>query len=177
MAVKTFTTGEVLTSADTNTYLANSGLVYVTSVPLTSGSLVTVSNCFSSTYDNYRVVASFTRSTVGTAYSFLGLGTTYADHVMSGAYTTWNSPTRTGDNGASAYCAFTAVGQCTSISDIMCPNLSTFSYLNHVGNNADYQSFFNVRVANTTAFTGFRYEVSSGAFTAGTLTVYGYRKA
>jgi hypothetical protein len=29
MAIKTFTTGEVLTAADTNTYLANSGLVYV----------------------------------------------------------------------------------------------------------------------------------------------------
>ena len=31
MAIKTFTTGEVLTAADTNTYLANSGLVYVAS--------------------------------------------------------------------------------------------------------------------------------------------------
>ena len=29
MAIKTFTTGEVLTASDTNTYLANSGLVYV----------------------------------------------------------------------------------------------------------------------------------------------------
>jgi hypothetical protein len=27
MAIKTFTTGEVLTAADTNTYLANSGLI------------------------------------------------------------------------------------------------------------------------------------------------------
>ncbi len=29
MAVKTFTTGEVLTAADTNTYLNNGGLVYI----------------------------------------------------------------------------------------------------------------------------------------------------
>ena len=31
MAIKTFTTGEVLTASDTNTYLANAGLVYITS--------------------------------------------------------------------------------------------------------------------------------------------------
>jgi hypothetical protein len=30
MAIKTFTTGEVLTASDTNTYLANSGLVFET---------------------------------------------------------------------------------------------------------------------------------------------------
>jgi hypothetical protein len=29
MAIKTFTTGEVLTASDTNTYLANAGLVFV----------------------------------------------------------------------------------------------------------------------------------------------------
>ena len=31
MAVKTFSTGEVLTASDTNTYLNNGGLVYITS--------------------------------------------------------------------------------------------------------------------------------------------------
>jgi hypothetical protein len=30
MAIKTFTSGAVLTSADTNTYLNNGGLVYIT---------------------------------------------------------------------------------------------------------------------------------------------------
>jgi hypothetical protein len=37
MAIKTFTTGEVLTASDTNTYLANSGLVYVKSQTIGSG--------------------------------------------------------------------------------------------------------------------------------------------
>jgi hypothetical protein len=59
MAIKTFTTGEVLTAADTNTYLANSGLVYVTSAVVGSGvSTITFNNCFSSTYDAYKIVYS-----------------------------------------------------------------------------------------------------------------------
>jgi len=58
MAIKTFTTGEVLTASDTNTYLANSGLVFVSSTTIgTAVSSVTVSNCFSSTYTNYKIVA------------------------------------------------------------------------------------------------------------------------
>jgi hypothetical protein len=57
MAVKTFTTGEVLTAADTNTYLANSGLVYITSATMTgSTSILNMDNIFTSTYDNYRIL-------------------------------------------------------------------------------------------------------------------------
>ena len=66
MAIKTFTTGEVLTAADTNTYLANSGLVYVTSASASSGSSISISNCFTSTYTNYRV---FVNCTIGTSGS------------------------------------------------------------------------------------------------------------
>ena len=56
MAVKTFTSS-TLTASDTNTYLANAGLVYVTSVTGGTGvTTITVSNCFSSTYDAYRIV-------------------------------------------------------------------------------------------------------------------------
>ena len=57
MAVKTFTTGEVLTASDTNTYLNNGGLVYISGTTVGTGvSSVTVSSAFSSTYDNYRVI-------------------------------------------------------------------------------------------------------------------------
>ena len=59
MAVQTFTSGQVLTAADTNTYLANSGLVYVTSGTIgVAVSSVTVSSVFSSTYDSYKIVIS-----------------------------------------------------------------------------------------------------------------------
>ena len=55
MAVKTFTTGEVLTAADTNTYLANSGLVYVSGASFSNAATVDATG-FSSTYKAYRVM-------------------------------------------------------------------------------------------------------------------------
>jgi hypothetical protein len=76
MAIKTFTTGELLTSADTNTYLANSGLVAIAPTTV-AGSGVTVSNAtvsfsgssavnvngvFSSTYRNYKVLINISTS-------------------------------------------------------------------------------------------------------------------
>ena len=55
MAIKTFTSGQVLTAADTNTYLANSGLVYVATSSNSATSFLQVDNCFTSTYDNYYI--------------------------------------------------------------------------------------------------------------------------
>ena len=69
MAIKTFTTGEVLTAADTNTYLANSGLVFVASTTFSASSGVEMSNCFTSTYDNYEVQITYYGS-VGTNTQF-----------------------------------------------------------------------------------------------------------
>jgi hypothetical protein len=64
MAIKTFTTGEVLTAADTNTYLANSGLVYVYNssfAGVTSFSLPT--GTFTSAFRNYRITYNIAVST------------------------------------------------------------------------------------------------------------------
>jgi len=62
MAVKTFTTGEVLTAADTNTYLANSGLVYVSGASFTNATSVDITG-FSTTYAMYRVMLKVCRHT------------------------------------------------------------------------------------------------------------------
>ena len=67
MAIKTFTTGEVLTAADTNTYLANSGLVYVKQQAFSGSATAQVTSCFSSTYDNYRLVFGCTSAPAGGA--------------------------------------------------------------------------------------------------------------
>jgi len=67
MAVKTFTTGEVLTAADTNTYLANAYGVLVTGGSFSGVSNVIVNNCFTSTYRNYRLVVHITAYTAAGA--------------------------------------------------------------------------------------------------------------
>lgn len=56
MAIKTFTTGEVLTAADTNTYLANAMTVYIGGSNFVNQASVTYDNVFSSTYNQYKFV-------------------------------------------------------------------------------------------------------------------------
>ena len=180
MAIKTFTTGEVLTAADTNTYLANSGLVYITQVALTSGTSVTVSNCFSSTYNSYRVVGNFSRDGASSGYSFLRMGPA-GDSYMSGEQSIWNSSTRTGDNGNDAYCFLTSGGTASIqgansfSSDIHAPNLARYAYIHTEGAGYSYRTRTDIQVANTTQHTGFTFLLGTGSFTGGSLTVYGYR--
>ena len=53
MAIKTFTTGEVLTASDTNTYLANAGLVYIAATTASAQTTIAIDNCFTTTYAHY----------------------------------------------------------------------------------------------------------------------------
>jgi|APGre2960657404_1045060.scaffolds.fasta_scaffold71540_3 hypothetical protein len=66
MAVKTFTTGEVLTAADTNTYLANSGLQYISSGTFTNAASFDVTG-FSSSYDFYQLLMSIQTNAAATS--------------------------------------------------------------------------------------------------------------
>jgi hypothetical protein len=56
MAIKTFTAGETLTAADTNTYLNNGGLVYLAQGFAINTAALDVNGVFNANYDNYRVV-------------------------------------------------------------------------------------------------------------------------
>jgi hypothetical protein len=77
MAIKTFTAGEVLTASDTNTYLNNGGLVYITQATISTGT-TSINNCFSSTYRNYRIVMNITgvsAASAGLYFRFRASGT------------------------------------------------------------------------------------------------------
>jgi hypothetical protein len=89
MAVKTFTTGEVLTAADTNTYLANSGLVYLNSTTFTSTTSVALNGWLSSSYDNFQLmVYDLSATNLQTLFVKLRLGTTSssASYYLGGNY-------------------------------------------------------------------------------------------
>ena len=179
MAIKTFVTGEVLTAADTNTYLANSGLVYVTSATVgTAVSSVTVSSAFSSTYDNYKII--YTGGTAGSGLISMTLGasvTTYSNTLMYGL--TFASPTYA-SGGASNSSAWTLMGyadanSCLLSIDLYGPNLAKYTQFNR-----PYVSTSNAGInsgvhATATAYTSFT--LSAATLTGGTITVYGYRKA
>lgn len=84
MAIKTFTTGEVLTASDTNTYLANSGLVYVAQSTPTANATINIDSVFTSTYRNYYVVIRGTASTGSAVYlRWRAAGATLTDNIYS----------------------------------------------------------------------------------------------
>lgn len=189
MAIKTFTTGEVLTAADTNTYLANSGLVYVTSTTFTGSSAVSIDNCFSSTYDNYKIIinnygsiASFTRwrLRVGGVDSFAG------SYFRYGFTTAYNAASLTPYNGGNeanwvpctSY-GSTAAGSGTSELFVSMPFASTSNTLSTTDcndSNAGQVYKLNNIYIQTTSFDGFSLIPNGGTIT-GKVTIYGIRKA
>ena len=185
MAIKTFTTGEVLTAADTNTYLANSGLVYITSGTVSSGSsYLEILNCFSATYDNYRIVISGWQTSSNQALSYY-LGTNASAGVYYGSvyydqYTGSSTATSRKDAGNSAYIGLSesAVPNGSYTFDITNPFLSTYSNTHGTFNARNYSGWHGSLVNNTTSYTGIRFiNDPSGTLTAGKVRVYGYRQA
>lgn len=185
MAVKTFTAGETATAADTNTYLANGGLVYVSSTSVTSGSSVTVSNCFSSTYDAYKIVmvGGATAGNATFAFQFTGItGSVYQIGIIYYAFTagagtpnifsaasqtSWQEVGSGGSNGISLNI------------EVLNPNLAKFKTFSCQTPSVFSGGSFVITNGNclsTTQATGFTLSHGS-TFTSGTVTVYGYRKA
>ena len=202
MAIKTFTTGEVLTASDTNTYLNDSGLVLITSgitvssaggtaatvangtVTIgTSNTSVTVSGAFSATYENYVIVASgFAASSLGAA-AYIKLnnstGSTYYGNMI------YNVPTSSAIGGVSAANGaangfFTHTASTTGTNSfsgtLNAPFLAVTS--NYYGNfsGRSYNGQFSSHDSNAASSTGFILAPSAGNFTGGTIRVYGYRQ-
>ena len=187
MAIKTFTTGEVLTAADTNTYLANSGLVYVATKVFTS-TADNIVGCFTSTYDNYRIVISnITVSLGGQLQGRMLSGTsplstnTYETQRLSVQSSTITAGGTAGVPTNVGYIGFTSTeasgGAGFATIEIANPMLSRYTTweASSVNQNA-YIDINYAIVKNTTAYDGFQLRISAGTFD-GTATVYGYRKA
>jgi len=182
MAIKTFTTGEVLTAADTNTYLANSGLVYITQATIGSGvSSVNITNCFSSTFDNYRITIR-ANSASGSAPILMnyGTGTAVATNYKSYLYALFTSWTSGGavslTSTGGAFLTYGHPTNDTGITDVFGPNLAvnttsfgSYATDNNGGTTAGIQT-------DNTQFTSLHI-VTTATITGGLVTVFGYRKS
>jgi hypothetical protein len=178
MAVKTFTS-EVLTSADTNTYLANSGLVYIKEQVIgTAVASVTVTNAFSSTYDNYKIIVSGGAGSTPQAIA-MRLGASTTGYYQGLSYVTYATGVGTNggvNNGANwSYVGESSANMQTVDLDILSPFNAYYTrmggfYLGTVaGTVAGYHGV-------ATSYTDFTLIVS-GTMTGGTITIFGYRKA
>jgi hypothetical protein len=179
MAIKTFTTGEVLTASDTNTYLANSGLVFVKSQTIGTGvTTVTVNDAFSATFKSYLIQFTDVNASASGVITFALNGLTtgyygnliYANHLSgapsSAGYNNIANVTHAGGlNGSNAFLNMTVVNPFLAKTTLM---TSDFIDTANAGRTQAYQS------SNTSA-TGFNIGLTAGTITGGQVTVYGYR--
>jgi hypothetical protein len=86
MAIKTFTDAVALPASDINTYLANSGWVYVNSGTFATSGFVQVNNVFTSTYTNYKIVFHNLLLTAGTNSAILQLSASGTPAGTNGYY-------------------------------------------------------------------------------------------
>jgi hypothetical protein len=184
MAIKTFTTGEVLTASDTNTYLANSGLVFIKQQTIGAGvQTVVVASAFSATYENYKIVISKTAVSNNTNSMYITFnGSTGSTYSATGIYMT---PTSGTVNGLAQNQAVTGVWlgissfTFSTTFDVLSPFLAspTNVYGQSAGSGGTgYYNTFMGADSNAASSTGFSIVQQTTNLTAGTITIYGYRK-
>lgn len=187
MAIKTFTDNTTLPASDINTYLANSGLVYVTSVTATSGLGLNLDNIFSASFRNYRIILDDVRlaglsglsmqlrvggATNGTTYYNMRQGFDYSTNAASPAGTSnggaWNIPCIVNGGGAA---------QC--VIDIFNPFGTQIT--GYTGQGTDSRTAGGVGALSssgfhntTSSFTGIAIGTSQ-TYTNINVSVYGYR--
>jgi hypothetical protein len=201
MAIKTFSDGVSLPASDINSYLTNSGLVYIAGATfsgVTTGAPLDVNSVFSSTYNNYVLVMRQSQTvanasmcirmrTVGAQenaavynygwggnYVTAGPGYNWAGYALSNPF----SPDTlffTGMTPGNGYSAHTRL-------EIMSPNQTRETRILGQAYNNYTGTYYNVaisgtgEVATTTAYTGFILFPFTGT-ASGEYALYGYRIA
>ena len=191
MAVKTFTTGEVLTAADTNTYLANSGLVYITGGTQSGSTALNVDGCFTSTFRNYRVVVDqISLQTGGSAirWQFRTSGSTITTANYNYGYTGYRANGTTYNTAlqnqsfaeVGVYIDTGAVELGTFVADIFDPQLAKRTRCLSSGQGYETATGWRnggFEFYGTNQFDGFRIALSGTGNVSFVYEVYGYRIA
>jgi hypothetical protein len=185
MAIKTFTTGEVLTASDTNTYLANSGLVFIKQQTIGNGvSSIPVTSAFSTDYDNYRIIISKTTvSAIGNSGYITINGSTGSTYSSNGIYMIPTSSTVNGlalNQQPLGFWLGITGGVWSGSFDVISPFLGAVTNFYGQSGGSGGTSYYNTTMAadsNAASSTGFTVVQPSSNLTGGTITVFGYRKS
>jgi len=147
----------------------------------TTVSTVTVTDAFSSTYDNYLITVSG-----GVASTLNGgnlqLGATSTGYYQKGVFGAYNNNTIAGAGYADTSVFEQVVRASTdSINGhvvVMSPNLTKRTYIHYQyaqDSTTGFMEHGSGYVNNTTAYTAFTFTTSTGTWTGGTIRVYGYK--
>lgn len=194
MAVKSnFAAGEILTASNVNTYLTNGGLVYITEATASGTATLNITGCFSSIYDNYRIIGTEMRSTSAateirfryldgtTANTDASYGVSFVGLSTIGASTNYSYASLT--YGWISSCFSTAETGSAFSFDITAPYLlrrtvmlGNTENLNGGLNGFEFRSGGTVHDNTTRSFTGIQFYASAGNL-SGKFKIYGYRQA
>lgn len=184
MSFPVFASGDVLNASDMNAV----GMWKVTTATATSQATLSINNCFTTDYDNYRVVftltavsgnvnlywrlrASGTDSSTGYYWGGLVVGTLGTSAVNA------NSPRPAAQVNPSFLS--TAIPQGTSTLEISRPHIAAntpYSYVDCFNDTADQQNRMGGGIhLVSTAYDGITFGVAGGATMSATVRVYGYR--
>lgn len=193
MPIKTFSQAEQLTAADTNAFLTNGGLVYITETSFTAQTSVIVDNCFTSTYANYRIVLDLSAASATDLILFQwrtggSSGSTYGTADYDNQILEAQGATVTGSAsmgvvyGRLGY-VYGTPGYFFSVVDLINPQAAFRAMFSCASSSPNGTT--NILQANnsgqnrvTTSFTGIRIGNLIGTTTmTGRLKIYGYRNA
>jgi hypothetical protein len=171
-----WSSGEVLTAADLNAY---AGLVLVKTQTIgTTVASVTMTDAFSSTFDNYRIVVTGVDCSVGGDVVSMILGASTTLYDFGGQYTIYSTNNGSFFGGA-AQSKWDVMYQSTDanstmIMDIFGPYLSQATTMTSIstGQNVTRQQQGSHNVASS--YGSFTLTTFSGTMTGGTIRVYGY---
>ena len=163
---------------------ASSGLTLVKTQTIGSAvTSVTVTDAFSSTYDNYLITINSGVNSNSTSFLNLTLGSTVTGYSYSGIVMQYNSNTVTGNsqsNGAAMFGGYFSTNALSTTVYLQNPNLAKRTILMTKtvaasANNAiaDYKGFLD----DATQYTAFTFTQVSGNMTGGTIRVYGYQNS
>lgn len=167
--------------------VADAALAHITTQTFSGVASVSVNDCFSSDYDNYKILLhNFSAAASGNDLRFRGrIGTTdqTAANYSFGSLNISSTSTGYGSGGASVTTGGvigftdTSVGNGCSV-EIYAPNLpieTGWTWQQKRAANANgYFGFGSYQ--NTAQLTGFTIAASGGGNISGTISVYGYRK-
>jgi hypothetical protein len=160
---------------------ASVGLVFISSTTIGSAvASVTVTNAFSATYDNYRIVISGGAGSTAQQMQ-LQLGATTTGYYAQSIDAAWTGATGT---VAQNNTAFWNIGSASTVAmsavlDICMPFASDETYFVGGSNMTAVTGYFGARggyLNNTTSYTDFTVSLAAAAtMTGGTIKVYGYK--
>jgi hypothetical protein len=147
----------------------------------TAVSSITVSDVFSSTYDNYKVIINGGVGSMNQIGILMTLGSN-ASGVQGVAVGADYGSAGVSAQASNGTAAFTWAGQASTggiylSGDIVAPNLAKYTYGSFSGsrfNSNVYVTGAFYEIVNNTQFTAFTLTLNQGTLTGGTIRVYGY---